>query len=120
MGRTEKEAEAAQRTSLMAWSETHAQATFAEMEQAVEARLDLLRAELMQQAVDWAAAREVENRTPVPCPECGQALESHGYKERQVAMRGEGTVRLRRRHRVCPACGAGLFPPRPAAGIEQN
>jgi hypothetical protein len=39
-------------------------------------------------------------------------MEQRGEKERAVTVRGNRTVRFRHRQTVCPACGAGLFPPR--------
>jgi hypothetical protein len=102
------------RASLDAWSEAHPGASFAEIEQAVEERLNALRAEWVQGVVDRVAAREAEDRASVACPECGHALESEGHKGRRVTVRGEGAVWLRRQRRTCPACGAGLFPPRRA------
>ncbi len=46
------------------------------------------------------------------CPSCGHELEGRGERERGITVRGDQTVRLRRSYAVCPACGAGLFPPR--------
>jgi YgiT-type zinc finger domain-containing protein len=103
------------------WGQGHPEATLAEMEALVEERVDVLRAQLLQAAVDWASAREADDTGEgLPCPECGHALESRGQKDRKVTVRGGGTVRLRRRYRRCPACGAGLFPPGPAAGAERE
>jgi len=45
------------------------------------------------------------------CPECGERMAPRGTRERQVTVQGDHTVTLERSYWVCPACGAGLFPP---------
>jgi hypothetical protein len=98
------------------WSDEHPLASFGEIEDAVEEQLNLLRAELVQRMLDKAAVRDRESRASVACPECGRTLQSEGHKERRLTVRGQGEVRLRRRRKACPACGAGLFPPRRPTG----
>lgn len=96
------------------WQRDHRKATFAQMEDAVEehvadvrARLteDLVRARAVAQRADW----ETEARPS--CPECGKPMESRGGHERAITIRGNRQVRVERPYAVCPACGAGLFPP---------
>lgn len=94
------------------WRREHPRATFAEIEAAVEDRLGALRAELIEQEVALRARAEAaEGSEPILCPTCGHRLEARGTRDRAVTVRGDRPVRLRRRYVVCPACGAGLFPP---------
>lgn len=95
------------------WRREHPRATFAEIETAVEDRLNALRAELIEQEIAMRAESEAaggrSERTP--CPTGGQVMQARGTRERAVTVRGNRPVRLRRRYLVCPACGAGHFPP---------
>lgn len=94
------------------WRQAHARATFAEIEAAVEERLSTLRAELIEQEIALKAAAEASDGAERPqCPACGQPMEARGTRERMVTVRGNRPVQLRRRYMVCPACGAGHFPP---------
>ncbi len=63
-----------------------------------------------------AAAQPVE---APPCPQCGQAMQPKGRKDKTVVSQ-LGEVHLERSHYYCPACEAGLFPPRPAARRRQR
>jgi ribosomal protein S27AE len=65
-------------------------------------------AALASAASDLSAASAGER--PV-CPHCGVPLEAHGQETRDLTTTGNQTVRLTRTYAVCPACGAGLFPP---------
>jgi NADH pyrophosphatase NudC (nudix superfamily) len=97
------------------WRGTHPKATFAQIEDAVEERIADLRALLTEDLVTSAAATAQEDgqeSVPRPsCPTCGKQMEWRGEHERTVTIRGNRPVHLRRRYAVCPACGAGLFPP---------
>lgn len=93
-----------------AWREAHAHATFAEIEAAAEDRLGPVRIALIQDAVAAQADGEVAAERP-SCADCGHALEARGTRERAVTVRGNRMVRVRRQYLVCPACGAGVFPP---------
>lgn len=94
------------------WEAAHPAATFAEMEAAVEAQLARLRVQLLEDLAVARAARERQAPERPACPECGARLQWRGQHSRDVLVRGPGTVTLRRGYAVCPACGAGLFPPR--------
>ena len=95
---------------LLGWGTDHRRATFAEIEGAVEQRLGDLRAELIGGLVR-SAGDEVEEE-PRVCEQCEGQMESRGQRERVVTVRGDRPVRFQRRYLVCPACQAGLFPPR--------
>jgi YgiT-type zinc finger domain-containing protein len=98
---------------LAEWRAAHPKATLAEIEAAVEERLGLARAQLVEDLALTSAAVQVGRGGERPgCPQCGHRMESRGQQDRQVTVAGNRTVRLRRGYAVCPACGAGLFPPR--------
>jgi YgiT-type zinc finger domain-containing protein len=73
-----------------------------------------VRARLLEEAALTSATADLIGPAGAraECPECGQPLTARGTQERTVVVQGEQAVRLRRRYGVCPACGAGLFPPR--------
>jgi DNA-directed RNA polymerase subunit RPC12/RpoP len=51
------------------------------------------------------------------CERCGREMVFKGYPDKEV--RGlEGEAAIPRAYYVCPACGAGIFPPRPASETE--
>ncbi|MGH2733874.1 MAG: hypothetical protein ACRDJG_13240 [Actinomycetota bacterium] len=94
------------------WGREHPHATFAEIEAAVEDRLNALRAELIEQELAMRARAEADVRSErILCEACGHPLQARGTRERHVTVRGNRPVRLWRRTLVCPACGAGHFPP---------
>ncbi len=101
-------------TGMKEWRLQHPKATFAEIESALDERLARLRARMLQDAAlasaagDWTDEPEAER--PV-CPECGQRLTSQGSQTRQLQTQGRQEIVLERKYGVCPACGAGLFPP---------
>lgn len=93
-------------TELRAWRKTHPKATFAELELAVEERIRELRAHLLDELTDEAETAWAR------CPECTARMAPRGRQTRQVVLPGDQRVELERTYLVCPACGAGLFPPR--------
>ncbi len=48
------------------------------------------------------------------CPQCAQPMQPKGRKDKTVVSQ-VGDLHLARTHYYCPACEAGLFPPRPPA-----
>ncbi len=95
--------------TLSAWHATHPEASFAEIEAAVEEQVNRLRAQLLRERV--AAAQEPEESARPACPACGKPLQRRGRQARTLTARGGGTVRVERPYYVCSACGTGLFPP---------
>lgn len=94
------------------WRREHPRATLAQIEAAVENRLDFLRAELIQQEIAVRAQAEAAGGSErPPCATCGRAMEARGTRERSVTVQGNRPVRLRRRYMVCPVCDTGHFPP---------
>lgn len=98
------------------WRQAHPQATFDEIEDAVQHEIVRLQAVLVDELLHAGdgkgerAAPAVAER-PV-CPTCGAAMRPCGQRQREVLSRMGQPVRLERDYYVCSACGAGLFPPR--------
>jgi hypothetical protein len=96
------------------WRLQHPTATFAEIEQALDARLGALRARMLQDvalASAAAAVRAARAEDRPACPACGGRLEVRGRAPRRLTVAHDRAVTLTRDYAVCPACGAGLFPP---------
>ena len=97
------------------WRLQHPRASLKEIEAAIDERLSKVRARMLQDAAlasdqaDWTAAPTAER--PL-CPACGQALNSAGKQIRHIQTQGGHELELARKYGVCPACGAGFFPPR--------
>lgn len=94
------------RAALGAWRVMHPQASFGEMEEAVEAQVQRVRAALLAELTATATVPR-----PAACPRCGGALRGKGEHARTVVLPGNAVVPLRREYLHCPACGTGLFPP---------
>lgn len=96
------------------WRLQHPKATFREIEQALDERLGKMRARLLRDAAMASAAAELasaERGERLCCPQCGVELEDRGLQERRLTTHHDQVVRLERHYGVCPACGAGFFPP---------
>ena len=94
------------RAALAAWRAAHPAATLAEIEQAVDRHLSAHRAALIADlATDRGPHRPV-------CPQCATPMVRNGVRTVTLTTAHEGRVPLTGAQYVCPACGAGLFPPR--------
>ena len=96
---------------LREWRAQHPRATFREIEAAVTERLAALGAALLTEAAATSPAA-AWSAAPPPCPHCGAALRARGKHVRHLQAPGGQVVVLTRQYATCPACGAGLFPPR--------
>lgn len=93
---------------LAAWGHAHPQATFAEIEDAVEQQMGRLRAALIGERLPT----EARAAPPPPhCPHCGGVLVRRGRRGRTLRVLGDEPVRLERSYWTCRQCGEGLFPP---------
>lgn len=95
------------------WRTAHPKATFAEIEAAVDERLNRRRAKLLGEAVLASAAADGADRpmTDRPtCQECGTRMTPRGTQDRTIIVQGDQAVTLRRSQWRCPGCGASLFP----------
>ena len=97
------------------WRKEHPQATWAEIEAAVDEQINPLRAQLledlvgMRQGEDWSERSPEERPT---CATCGRPLWARGEQTRYLQTTGGEAVKLRRTYGTCPTCGVGFFPPR--------
>lgn len=97
------------------WRLAHPKATFREIEQAVEERVNRLKAQMLQDAAlasearDWT--QEPKERRP-NCPVCRTPLQARGKHSRRLQTTGGQDITLSRTYGTCPTCGTGLFPPR--------
>ncbi len=98
-------------TALRRWRAAHPHATFNEIEGAVDAEMQRVRARLVAEAAGDGAAWG-EDPVPPACPTCGQRMQARGTRTRRMTVAGEQAVTLTRTYTVCPVCGTGLFPPR--------
>jgi hypothetical protein len=103
-------------TGMKEWRLQHPRATLREIELAVDEHLATLRARMLEDAAlaSDAADGDGDAAEALPtCPHCGSALESTALTPaRTLTTRHERQVHLARRYWQCPACGAGIFPPR--------
>ena len=101
-------------TGMADWRAAHPKATFSEIEAALDARLNQVRARVLADlalastAADLQAASAAERPR---CEACGVVLQARGQSERAVVTQGGAEVRLRRSYATCPRCGDGTFPP---------
>ena len=93
------------------WRTQHPKATFGEIERETMRRVANLQARIMEEVAQASRAVEWEESDPPICPECGAKMNPRGEHERGVQVSGGGEVKLKRAYAVCPACGAGIFPP---------
>jgi predicted RNA-binding Zn-ribbon protein involved in translation (DUF1610 family) len=90
---------------LKAWRRAHPNATFREMEQAVEEQIATMRAAMLQEiATDRDEAITL-------CPQCGRRMHRRGERRRDLEIPGGLPIELSREYHTCPQCGLGLFPP---------
>lgn len=96
-----------------AWRLAHPKATLREIETELDTRLSRMRARLLEDLA-LTSATAVWNKHAVPplCPDCHTPLDDAGAKTRSLQTHGGQELELTRSYGVCPACGAGLFPPR--------
>jgi len=92
-----------------AWRRAHPRATLTEIEQAVE--------QATRQLGYWLVATLAEGEASPPerprCPQCQTPMERRGRKPCDLLVAHQPQpLQLERAYYVCPACGAGLSPPR--------
>ena len=102
-------------TGMRDWRLQHPKATLREMEHELDRRWARVRARMLEDmalasaAADWAATPASQQPT---CPDCGVPLQPRGTDMRTLQTHGGEALTLERQYGICPACGAGLFPPR--------
>ena len=101
-------------TGMADWRAAHPKATFSEIEAALDARLNQVRAQVLADLALASAAADLQaaSREERPhCRSCGVVLQAQGQSERGVLTQGGAEVRLRRSYATCPQCGERSFPP---------
>ncbi len=96
------------------WREAHPKATLREIEAAVDAQMNQLRAQLIQELVQMGEAGEWSEGPPEArprCERCGTALVARGKQTRFLQTNGGEAIKLERSYGTCPECGQGIFPP---------
>lgn len=96
------------------WRVAHPKATLSEIEEALDERLDRLRARLLADlalASTAADVRAASGEERPRCAGCGTALQARGQSDRRLLTQGGAEVPLRRTYVACPQCGDGSFPP---------
>jgi hypothetical protein len=96
------------------WRKEHPKATWAEIEAAVDERINQLRAQLIQDVVQMGETEEWSQRPEEErpkCATCGKPLLARGEQTRFLQTMGGEAVKLTRTYGTCPACGVGFFPP---------
>jgi predicted RNA-binding Zn-ribbon protein involved in translation (DUF1610 family) len=110
-------------TGMKEWRLQHPRATFGEIEAALDERLARMRARMLQDLALASAAAQVSAAPEAErprCPQCGGALEARGEEPRTLTTTYNQPIRLQRSYATCPACGAGLFPPRRGAQVASR
>lgn len=98
---------------LRTWRREHPDATLYEMERETMRRMAELQAHILEELSTDLPKEGKENQEQArQCPECGAKMQRRGEAERQLQGVGGQNLYLKREYWVCPACGAGLFPPR--------
>lgn len=101
-------------TGFKEWRLQHLRATLSEMETALDARLAVMRARLLEDAALASAAADLAALPPEArprCPACGEAMALRGPEARHLTTTYEQPLTLRRHYAVCAACGEALSPP---------
>ena len=95
-------------TEISAWRKAHPYATFNEIEEEIDKRMNRLRAQML---ADLAGEAEGTEESELLCPECGERMQRRGKKKRRLQVHGGEVIELERHYVVCPNCGKGFFPP---------
>ncbi len=103
---------------LREWRQAHPQATFDEIDEEVSRQFAGLQAQVVAAlsqpehvGADETRASGDDPPDPPRCPQCQSAMQHRGQRRRRVPTRQGQDVVLQRASYVCPACGAGHFPP---------
>jgi hypothetical protein len=95
-------------TEVVTWRKGNPRATFTQIEQSLDERLNRLRAQMLEDAVGMG---QEEIEAQAVCPDCGQTGHGRGKKKRSLQTQGDESITLEREHAICPQCGRAFFPP---------
>lgn len=94
--------------AVTAWSRSHPEAKWDEMEEQVLRARQKFGERLMQELVEKRAGERVA--PGAVCPQCGREMRYKGQKRRRVSS-SLGETQISRGHYYCPECQTGVFPP---------
>ncbi|GAC1403950.1 MAG: hypothetical protein NVSMB52_17820 [Chloroflexota bacterium] len=97
------------KSALKEWRRSHPQATFLEMERAVEEQVSRMRAQILQEVANDRGEQVTL------CPQCGRRMWRRGEYTREMEIPGGLPIELSHTYYTCPACALGLSPPGPGA-----
>jgi hypothetical protein len=102
------------REQLRQWRQAHPHATFDEIDAEVARQYAALHAEVVAELSTAAAAvaGDETGEGVVRCAQCQTPMQRRGARRRRIPTRRGVEAEVARTYYVCPACGAGLFPPR--------
>jgi predicted RNA-binding Zn-ribbon protein involved in translation (DUF1610 family) len=95
----------AMKQQLKEWRRSHPNATFREMERAVEEQVSKMRASMLEEIAN-DRGEEI-----TLCPQCGRRMWRRGEYTREMEIPGGLPITLSRDYHTCPHCELGLFPP---------
>jgi hypothetical protein len=97
---------------LREWRRQHPKASLYEIERETMKRMAQLQAQILEELSQGPSPEESDLDPEIPvCGECGAKMQRRGQAERQLQGPGGQAIHLKRSFWVCPACGAGIFPP---------
>jgi YgiT-type zinc finger domain-containing protein len=100
------------RKELREWKRQHPKATLAEIERETMKRMAQVQAQIIEELSQSLSPEERMVGEEIPlCPECQTKMQRRGQSERQLQGDGGQSIHIKRSYWVCPACGAGIFPP---------
>lgn len=111
----ERQTEQEIREQLRQWRREHPRATFDEIDAEVARQYARVHAAVVAElsmAADPVDGVDAAVGTSIVCPECQAPMQRRGQRRRRMATRRGMEAEVVRDYYVCPACGAGLFPPR--------
>lgn len=101
-------------TEMREWRAQHPKATLREMETELDARLNQMRARMLEDMALASAAADWADTPPAEQPtyrDYGQPLLLRGSDTRTLQTQGGQELHPHRQYGTCPACSAGLFSP---------
>jgi hypothetical protein len=96
------------------WRVQHPKATFAEIEEEIDERVNDMRAKMLEDAIHWSEGVDLaaeQNGKRIACKQCGRLLQDRGKQSRTLTTQGNKQIELQRSYGYCPTCREGFFPP---------
>lgn len=96
------------------WQREHPHASLREIEVALDERLAILRAQMLEESLRQREGSDWQQQPPAQrpcCAHCGTPLVARGRHARWLQSSRGNEVKLERTYGTCPTCGEGFFPP---------